>query len=118
VSQPGGWHTGPELGGQEDRVPATLSSAEVEKALGSLPGWTGDPAGLHRRAELPSFRAVVDAVVAIADVAEAADHHPDLDVRWRTLQVRLVTHSAGGVTHLDVEMARRIEDLLSSRLGS
>jgi 4a-hydroxytetrahydrobiopterin dehydratase len=106
------------LGGQEDPVPATLSRSEVDSALGSLPEWSGDETGLHRSFALPSFRAAADAVVAVADLAEEADHHPDLDLRWRTLHVHVVTHSAGGVTRLDVEMAQRIEDLLADRSGS
>ena len=49
---------------------------------------------------------------AIADVAEEMDHHPDVDLRWRTLHLALVTHSAGGVTRADLELARRIDALL------
>lgn len=97
-------------------MPASLSSDEVAQALRALPEWSGDASGLQRSAQLPSFRDAVDALVAIADVAEEQDHHPDLDLRWRTLHIGLVTHSAGGVTALDVDMARRIEALLSSRL--
>lgn len=98
-------------------MPARLSPDEVTEALRSLPEWSGDATGLHRSAQLPSFRHAVDALVAIADVAEEQDHHPDLDLRWRTLHVGLVTHSAGGVTALDVDMAQRIEALLSTRLS-
>ena len=52
---------------------------------------------------------------AIADVAEEMDHHPDIDLRWRTLHLTLVSHSAGGVTELDLELARRIDALLPVR---
>ena len=60
----------------------------------------------------PSFRDAVAAIVAIADVAEELDHHPDVDLRWRTLHLTLVSHSAGGVSELDLELARRIDALL------
>ena len=92
--------------------PARLSPDEIAAALHGLPDWSGDGDGLRRTAELPSFRDAVAAIVAIADVAEELDHHPDVDLRWRTLHLTLVTHSAGGVTDLDLQLARRIDALL------
>ena len=77
-----------------------------------LPLWSGNSDGIRRTVDLPSFREAVDAIVAIADVAEEMDHHPDVDLRWRTLHLAVVTHSAGGVTALDLELARRIDALL------
>jgi 4a-hydroxytetrahydrobiopterin dehydratase len=91
--------------------PPRLSPDDVAAALTELPLWSGDGDGIERALELPSFRAAVGAVVSIADVAEEMDHHPDLDVRWRTLRVAVVTHSAGGVTELDLELARRVDAL-------
>jgi 4a-hydroxytetrahydrobiopterin dehydratase len=92
--------------------PQRLSPEEISAALRDLPDWSGDGDGLRRTVELPSFRDAVAAIVAIADVAEETDHHPDVDLRWRTLHLALVTHSAGGVTGKDVELARRIDALL------
>jgi 4a-hydroxytetrahydrobiopterin dehydratase len=92
--------------------PPRLSSDDVSRALADLPLWSGDAAGLRRTVELPSFRDAVAAIVTIADVAEEMDHHPDVDLRWRTLHLALVSHSAGGVTELDLELARRIDALL------
>ena len=94
--------------------PTRLSPDEIAAALQELPLWSGDVDGLHRSARLPSFRDAVAAIVAIADVAEEMDHHPDIDLRWRTLHLALVSHSAGGVTDLDLELARRIDTVLSS----
>ena len=91
--------------------PPALPAEDVASALAALPSWSGDTTGIERTLELPSFRAAVDAVVAIAGVAEEMDHHPDLDLRWRTLRVAVVTHSAGGVTELDLELARRVDAL-------
>jgi 4a-hydroxytetrahydrobiopterin dehydratase len=92
--------------------PQPLSSDALSDALADLPSWSGDGEAIRRDAELPSFRAAVDAIVRIADVAEEMDHHPDVDLRWRTLHLTLSTHSAGGVTELDLELARRIDALL------
>jgi 4a-hydroxytetrahydrobiopterin dehydratase len=92
--------------------PPRLSDGDLAAALPDLPLWSGDGDGLRRTVELPSFRDAVAAIVAIADVAEEMDHHPDVDLRWRTLHLSLVSHSAGGVTELDLDLARRIDALL------
>ena len=92
--------------------PQPLSADELAAALADLSHWSGDGDGLHRTVELPTFRDAVAGIVAIADVAEEMDHHPDVDLRWRTLHLSLVSHSAGGVTELDLELARRIDALL------
>ncbi len=92
--------------------PEPLSPDALRAALADLPHWSGDGGAIRRDAELPSFRAAVDAIVRIADVAEEMDHHPDVDLRWRTLHLTVVTHSAGGVTDLDLQLARRIDALL------
>src|ERR1700712_5400308 len=92
--------------------PSRLSPDDVAAGLSALPQWSGDGDGLHRSVELPSFRDAVDAIVRIADVAEEMDHHPDVDLRWRTLHLTLVNHSAGGVSDLDLQLARRIDALV------
>ena len=92
--------------------PPRLSDDDLAAALPGLPLWSGDGDGLRRTVELPSFRDAVAAIVTIADAAEEMDHHPDVDLRWRTLHLSLVSHSAGGVTELDLELARRIDALL------
>jgi 4a-hydroxytetrahydrobiopterin dehydratase len=92
--------------------PTRLSPDELSAALADLPMWSGDVDGIRRTAELPTFRDAVAAITRIADVAEELDHHPDVDLRWRTLHLTLSTHSAGGVTANDLELARRIDALL------
>jgi 4a-hydroxytetrahydrobiopterin dehydratase len=65
--------------------------------------------------QLASFPAAIAAVDRIAVVAEELDHHPDIDIRWRTLTFTVSTHSAGGVTHRDVELARRIDEIVANQ---
>ena len=92
--------------------PPRLSPDELAAGLYGLPLWSGDGDGIRRTVELPTFRDAVAAIVAIADVAEEMDHHPDVDLRWRTLHLTLVSHSAGGVSELDLELAGRIDAVL------
>ena len=92
--------------------PTAVSSDEVAAGLTHLHGWTGDPAGIERVVEAPSFLSGVRLVTDVARIAEEMDHHPDIDLRWRTLHLALVTHSAGGVTENDLALARRIDALL------
>jgi 4a-hydroxytetrahydrobiopterin dehydratase len=89
----------------------TLSAEEVAAALTGLPDWSGGTDGISRTLQARSFLAGIDLVDRVADAAEEADHHPDIDIRWRTLTFRLVTHSVGGVTEKDIALARRINAL-------
>ena len=91
-----------------------LDDDEITRQLSALPGWTGDGTGLARSFAFPAFLSVIDGVDEIAVVAEAMNHHPDLDIRWRTLHVRLSTHDAGGVTQLDIELAHRIHEIAAT----
>ena len=93
--------------------PTRLSPDELSSALADLPMWSGDVDGIRRTVQLPTFRDAVAAITRIADVAEEMDHHPDVDLRWRTLHLALSTHSAGGVTANDLELAHRIDAVLA-----
>lgn len=90
---------------------ALLTEAEITGALGDLPDWSGTTAGIERTVQAPSFLAGIALVSAVAEAAEAADHHPDIDIRWRNVTFRLSTHSAGGVTAKDLDLARQIDTL-------
>jgi 4a-hydroxytetrahydrobiopterin dehydratase len=92
-----------------------LTTEEIERGLRDLPAWTGDAQGLRREARAPDFPSAIAVVDEVARVAEQMNHHPDIDIRWRTLRFAVVTHSAGGVTRFDVELARRIEQILGER---
>ena len=88
---------------------STVPDHEVEAALASLPGWSVRDGALVKQFALPSFLAAVDFVNTLASLAEEANHHPDLDIRYDKVRVSLVTHSEGGITEKDLEMAQRIE---------
>ena len=96
---------------------ARLSDESVSARLSDLPGWsvTGDEKpdgsgrGIEKVFELADFPAAIAFIVRVGFLAEAADHHPDLDVRWRTVRVFLTTHDAGGMTEKDLALAARIE---------
>ena len=94
---------------------ATLLDVDaVTAALADLPGWEADGDALVRTAQLPSFPAAVAVVGRVAEIAESRDHHPDIDIRWRTLTFRCSTHSAGGITELDVALAAAISEEISA----
>ena len=93
---------------------AVFSDDEVRARLGDLPGWEAGQGEIRKQFELADFRAAVAFVVRIAFEAEAADHHPDLDIRYRRVTVALSTHSEGGVTAKDVDLATAIEALADS----
>jgi len=92
-----------------------LSDDEVDAAAATLDGWQRADGALRRSVTFPSFLDGIEAVRAVAEQAERADHHPDIDIRWRTVTFVLVTHSAGGITDQDVQMARAIDQLLDAR---
>jgi 4a-hydroxytetrahydrobiopterin dehydratase len=86
-----------------------LSDDEVRDGLARLPGWEREGDTIVKVYELESFPAVVDFVGRIAELAEAANHHPDLDIRYRKLRVALSTHDSGGLTAADLSLAGEIE---------
>lgn len=91
-----------------------LPEVVVREALVTLPGWTLDGDALRRQVRLSGFRPAIDLIVAIADAAERADHHPELVNVHARLTIRLTTHEAGGVTERDLGLARAIETLIAS----
>jgi 4a-hydroxytetrahydrobiopterin dehydratase len=93
-----------------------LTDDEVERQLGDLPGWRREGDALVATLQAPDFPTAIRLVDEVAVEAEEMDHHPDIDIRWRTTHWSLSTHSEGGVTQLDVELAHRVAQA-ASRLG-
>ena len=86
---------------------------QVSGALTGLTDWQREGDAIVRTAKLPTFTAAIEAVRVVAEVAESRDHHPDMDVRWRTVTFRCSTHSVGGITGKDVELAGEIDRVLT-----
>ncbi|MGU3497434.1 4a-hydroxytetrahydrobiopterin dehydratase [Mycobacterium sp. C31M] len=91
---------------------AVLTNDQVDAALPGLSGWERVDGALRRSVKFPAFLTGIDAVGRVAELAESKDHHPDIDIRWRTVTFTLVTHSECGITDKDVEMASEIDQLL------
>lgn len=94
--------------------PTLLTDAEVGTGLDRLPGWSGTTSGIERSYDFPAFLAGVQTVSEVATAAESMDHHPDIDIRWRTVHFACSTHSAGGLTSLDLELATKIHQLATA----
>jgi 4a-hydroxytetrahydrobiopterin dehydratase len=89
-----------------------LDPAAVRAELAHLDGdWSATDTELTRSIEFAGFLVAVEFITRIAPVCEELDHHPDLDLRWRRVDITLSTHSAGGITALDVSLAHRIDEL-------
>jgi len=85
-----------------------LTDEEISRQLGTLPGWRRDGESLVASYDAPDFPAAVQLIVQAGDEAEQMGHHPDIDLRWKVTRWRLSTHSEGGLTQLDIELAHRI----------
>jgi 4a-hydroxytetrahydrobiopterin dehydratase len=89
-----------------------LEEDEIGRRLGELhPGWRATPEALTRSIEFADFVTAVEFVNRLAPRCEELDHHPDLALRWRWVDVSLATHSAGGVTELDFKLAQIVDEL-------
>ena len=91
-----------------------LSEEDLNQALRSVPRWKYDLPGkrIVREVKCQAFMNGIDLVRDVALLAEAANHHPDIDVRWTTITLALSTHSAGGLTEKDFKLAREIDALV------
>jgi 4a-hydroxytetrahydrobiopterin dehydratase len=91
-------------------MPRLLTDDEIVRQLRDLPAWVRDGDSIKAVYEAPEFLDAIRLVDEVAAQAEAMDHHPDIDIRWRTTTWVLSTHSEGGLTQLDVELAHRIHE--------
>lgn len=88
-----------------------LSEEEINTALGTLHGWTRSGDSITATVELADFREAMLYTGAVAYLAEAANHHPDILIQWNRVTLTLSTHSAGGLTQADFALARSISAL-------
>ena len=90
---------------------------QLTAALNELTDWQREGDAIVRTAKLPTFPAAIETVRAVAEIAEARNHHPDIDIRWRSVTFRCSTHSEGGITDLDIELAKQIDRVLTGATG-
>ena len=88
-----------------------LDDAAVEKGLKRLPGWERRGNEIVRTFVRKDFMRAISFVRQVADAAETAGHHPDIDIRWNKVTLALSTHAEGGLTESDFELAARIDEL-------
>ncbi len=91
-----------------------LDDSAVERKLAGLPGWRREGDQIRRTITATDFPAAIRIVDEVAVEAERLNHHPDIDIRWRTLHLTLSTHDAGGLTELDFTLAARIDEIAAS----
>lgn len=89
----------------------TLSDAEIQSALGSLHGWQKNGIAIERKYEFKDFAEAMKFVNKVADAAEQAGHHPDIQIVYNKVTLQLTSHDSGGVTQRDVKMATRLNEL-------
>jgi 4a-hydroxytetrahydrobiopterin dehydratase len=96
-----------------ERGPADrFTTDEITAALGSLPGWSQSGDSIERTYVRKNFVDAVDFIRRIADIAESQDHHPDILLHgYKNVKIMLSTHSAGGVTQNDIDLARAIDSI-------
>jgi 4a-hydroxytetrahydrobiopterin dehydratase len=90
---------------------ARLENEEIESRLGGLDGWSREGDAITKEFENGDFKGSVDFVNRLTPEAEAMNHHPDLEISWATVKVIVTTHSEGGLTAGDFELAGRIDAL-------
>ena len=88
---------------------ARLSDQEIEEALTSCDGWRRDGDAIVKEFDRNDFAGSVDFVNAIATGAEEMNHHPDVAISWSRVTVSITTHSEGGLTNADFELARKVD---------
>ena len=88
-----------------------LSNDQVTKELQSLMGWSLVGKEIKKTYELKDFVHAMGFVNSVALLAEKANHHPDIDIRWNKVTLTLSTHSAGGLTEKDFKLAKEIDSL-------
>jgi 4a-hydroxytetrahydrobiopterin dehydratase len=91
-----------------------LTPEALKQFLTEHPEWKHEGGMIRRTYEAPSFLEGIEFVSRVAKAAEAADHHPDIDIRWRKVTLALVTHDAGGLTWRDTKLAAEADTLFSS----
>jgi 4a-hydroxytetrahydrobiopterin dehydratase len=86
-----------------------LSDIAIQRELGNLQGWSRRGDVITKTYQFRNFMTGINFVTAVAKAADAADHHPDIDIRYTKVTCTLSTHSAGGITQKDLDLAKQID---------
>lgn len=89
-----------------------LTDAEIASRLADVPAWTRAGQALERTWTFQDFPEALAFINRVGEVAEAADHHPDISNSWNRVTLRLTTHDRGGLTSLDFDLAKKIDSLV------
>lgn len=92
-----------------------LSDDQINDALESRTEWQADGPAIVRTVKLATFGTAIEVVNRVAEIADEMDHHPDIDIRFRTLTFSISTHALGGLTQNDFTLADRIDTIVSQR---
>jgi 4a-hydroxytetrahydrobiopterin dehydratase len=96
----------------ESSMSELLEADELAAALKKCPEWEHEKKAITRTIEFEEFNDAIDFVNDLAEIAEEAQHHPDITIRHTKVTLKLTTHDAGGVTNLDIELAQRVDNLV------
>ena len=94
-----------------------LTDDQITEALEHLPEWSRDGNKITRVVDFPGFPQAIQAVTRIAEIAENEDHHPDMDIRFKTVTFYLTTHFKGGLTGNDTSLAQEIDGVVEQFLN-
>ncbi len=88
-----------------------LTNEEVDAALANIPRWKAENDRLRRRFSFPNFAESLAFINKVGEAAEALDHHPDIKMGWGYAEIETTTHDRSGITDMDLELARKINEL-------
>jgi 4a-hydroxytetrahydrobiopterin dehydratase len=95
-------------------MPRLYETKEIKAAIKDLPEWEVEGKSIERTFEFDDFAQAIDFVNGVAELAEDNEHHPDMDIRFSKVRVILSTHSKGGLTDLDFDLAEKIDTLVDA----
>ena len=90
---------------------SVLAEKEIQQCLSELPGWKYGNNSIEKLFEFKDFAAAIKFVNRVAEAAEQANHHPDIDIRYNMVRMSLTSHDSGGVTARDFRMAKQITEI-------
>ena len=96
---------------REKTMSEILSSSDIKTEMKRIPEWEHEKKEIERVFEFDDFTQAIDFVNAVAEIAEEDEHHPDIDVRYNKVRLVLSTHSKGGLTERDFDLAEKIDTL-------